>query len=391
VQVGSVPDQFPAMDGLRALVPIGGPSRSVYSYETGVDVLRRPEDFASAPFYAGLNASIGPSVIGMDEPEHRRMRSLVQPAFARNLMEEWKRTIIRPIVDKHLDRIAPLGRADINQEIGSQVPVHTIAAALGLPTKDRDQFFVWAVTMMLSTATLQSRLEAADALGDYIAPLIAMRRRQPSDDLLSTLAQATVPDDVGEGVDHRPLSDQEIKAFVRILVIAGSDTTFRGYGSVMYNLLAHPDVLEAVRADRSLVRKAIAEALRIEQPLAAIGRVTSRPCSLAGQEIPAGAYVEVRVGAANHDPNVFPEPERYDIHREHLERHLAFRFGIHRCVGVHLAEAELSVMLERTIDRLPGLRLDPEAEGVRVTGVGVRIVTKLPVLFEPTSAVDDRN
>jgi cytochrome P450 len=384
VQVGSVPDQFPAMDGLRALVPTGCASRSVYAYDAVVDVLRRSDDFASAPFYAGMNESIGQSVIGMDEPEHRRMRSLVQPAFARRVMEEWKRAIIRPIVDEHIDRIAPLGGADIYQEVGSKVPVHTIAAAIGLPTEDRDQFFEWAVAMTLSTTTLQARQDASHALGDYIAPLIATRRHQPSDDLLSTLAQATVPDDVGEGVDRRPLSDEEINAFVRILVVAGSGTTFRGYGSLMYHLLTHPDLLDAVRADRSLVHNAVAEALRIEQPLATIGRVTTRPCSLAGQEIPAEGYVEVSVSAANHDPDLFPEPERYDIHRAHLERHIAFGFGIHRCVGAHLAEAELSVMLERTIDRLPGLRLDPETDGVYVTGVGIRMVTKLPVLFEPT-------
>jgi cytochrome P450 len=383
VQVGSVPDQFPEMDGLRTLVPIGRASRSVYGYEAVVDVLRRPEDFASAPFYAGLNASIGQSVLGMDEPEHRRMRSLVQPAFARRVMEEWKRTIIRPIVDEHIDRIAPLGRADIYQEVGAKVPVHTIAAAIGLPTKDREQFFEWAVAMTLSTTTLEARRKASDALGEYIAPLIAARRRQPSDDLLSTLAQATVPDDVGEDVDRRPLSDEEINAFVRILVVAGAGTTFRGYGSLMYHLLTNPDVLEAVRADRSLVHNAIAEALRIEQPLGAIGRVTTRPCSLAGQEIPADGYVEVSISAANHDPDLFPEPERYDVHREHLERHIAFGFGIHRCVGAHLAEAELSVMLERTIDRLSSLRLDPELGGVHVTGLGIRMVTKLPVLFEP--------
>jgi cytochrome P450 len=384
VQVGSVPDQFPAMDGLRALVPTGSASRSVYTHEAVVDVLRRPDDFASAPFYEGMNESIGRSVIGMDEPEHRRMRSLVQPAFARRLMEDWKRTIIHPIVDEHLDRIAPLGRADIYREIGSTVPVHTIAAALGLPTEDRQQFFDWAVAMTLSTATLQARQAASNALGDYIAPLIGTRRRQPSDDLLSTLAQAVVPDDVGEGVDRRPLSDEEINAFVRILVVAGSGTTFRGYGSLMYHLLTHPSALEAVRSNRSLVRNAVAEALRIEQPLGAIGRVTTRSCTLAGSQIPPGSYVDVSISAANHDPDVFPEPERYDLHREHLERHIAFGFGIHRCVGAHLAEAELAVMLERTIDRLPGLRLDPEAVGVHVTGVGIRMVTKLPVLFDST-------
>jgi len=390
VHAGALAEQFPGMEGLRPLVPEGRPELATYGYETALDVLRRSEDFASAPFYAGLTASIGPSVISMDEPEHRRMRSLVQPAFARREMERWKERIIRPIVDEHLERIAPLGRADIYTEIGATVPVHTIAAAIGLPVKDKEQFFEWAVLMTLATAPAEDRWAASEALGAYVAPLIAERRRRPSDDLLSTLVQATVPTDVGEGVDMRPLSDDEINSFVRIFIIAGAGTTFRGYGSLMYHLLTHPGQLAEVKADRSLVPRAIEEALRIEQPLAFIGRVSARNCALAGREVPAGSYVEVSVSAANHDPDLFGDPERFDIHRDKLDRHIAFGFGIHRCVGSHLAEAELSVMLDRTLDRLADLRLDPEAAGVRMTGLGLRMVTKLPVLYRPTNVEPPR-
>jgi cytochrome P450 len=384
VHDGAIAAHFPAMEGLRPLVPETTATFSTYGYEAGVDVLRRPEDFASGPFYAGLSASIGPSVIGMDDPEHRRMRSLVQPAFARREMERWKERIIRPIVDEHLDRIEPLGRADIYQEIGATVPVHTIAAAIGLPVEDRERFFEWAVLMTLATASPEERYAASEAVGAYVAPLITERRKRPMDDLLSVLAQATVPADVGEGVDMRPLSDDEINSFVRIFIIAGAGTTFRGYGSLMYHLLTHRDQLDEITADRSLIPQAIDEALRIEQPLAFIGRVSARDCELGGREVPAGSYVDVSVSAANHDPDLFPDPERFDIHRAKLERHITFGFGIHRCVGSHLAEAELSVMLDRTLDRLPGLRLDPDATGVHMTGLGLRMVTKLPVLYCPT-------
>ena len=189
---------------------------------------------------------------------------------------------------------------------------------------------------------------------------------------------------VWEGM--QPLSDEEINSFVRLFIVAGAGTTFRGYGALMYHLLTNPDQLEEVRRDRSLVPKAISEALRIDSPLAFIGRVTTRPCPREGRNLPARSIVEVSVSAANHDPAVFADPERFDIGRDKADRHIAFGYGVHRCVGAHLAEAELAVMLGRTLDRLPSLRLDPDARGVRTTGVGMRMVTKLPVLYDPSHA-----
>jgi cytochrome P450 len=383
VHPGTLEEQFPGMEGHRPMMPTGVPTFATYDYDAALDVLRRSDDFASAPFYAGLSASIGQSVIGMDEPDHRRMRSLVQPAFARREMERWGRRIIGPIVDEHLDRIAPLGRAELSGDIGAKVPVHTIAAAIGLPVADREQFFEWTVMMTLATASPEQRLAASDALGAYVAPLIADRRVHPSDDLLSTLVQASVPADIGDGVDRRPLSDDEINTFVRIFVIAGAGTTFRAYGGLMYQLLTHRAQFDEILADRSLIPKAITEALRIEQPLAFIGRVAAQGCPLGDRQIPEGSLIQVSVSAANHDPAWFPDPERFDIHRDKAERNVAFGYGIHRCVGAHLAEAELSIMLDRTLDRLPEVRLDPEAANVHMTGVGMRMVTKLPVVFRP--------
>jgi cytochrome P450 len=385
VHAAAISDGFPAMSGFRALTPEGVPVFSTYGYETAVDVLRRSDDFASEPFYAGLASSIGPTVISMDEPEHRRMRNLVQPAFARREMERWKATIIRPIVDEHIDRIAAAGRADIYKAIGATVPIHTISAALGLPVADRERFFGWAVAMTSTVLPPEERVAASQAVADYVAPHVADRRREPRDDLLTTLVQATVPVEAGDDVDRRPLSDDEIGSFVRLFIIAGASTTFRAYGLLMYHLLTHPEQLAAVAADRGLVDGAIDEALRIEQPLAFIGRMTARPCELGGATLPAGALVEVAVGAANHDPGAYPDPEAFDVRRPRADRHLTFGFGIHRCLGVHLAEAELAVMLERTLDRLPELRLDPDAD-VHLTGLGFRMVTGLPVTFRPTTA-----
>jgi cytochrome P450 len=121
---------------------------------------------------------------------------------------------------------------------------------------------------------------------------------------------------------------------------------------------------------------------RVEQPLAQILRVSTEDSELAGVAIPAGCSVQVNVGAANHDPVQWPAPDTFDIARDRPDRHLSFGFGIHRCLGIHLARAELEVLLNRTIDSLPNLRLDPAARDVHMTGLGFRMVTALPVLFD---------
>jgi cytochrome P450 len=386
VHEGSTASHFAAMAAVPSFGGASGRTCTAFGYEAGLDVLRRTDVFASEPFYgANLTLSIGPSVISLDGPAHRRMRSLLQPAFAKRRMDTWQDTIIRPIVDEHLDRIVAQGRADLSNDVGGMVPIHTIAVALGLPAQDRQQFFDWAIGMTDTTSSAEERQAASVAVGDYVAPLVAERRRDPRDDLISVLVQARVAAEATEdGADDRPLSDDEIKTFVRLLIIAGAGTTFRAYGALMFFLLQDPAQLDAVRADRSLVPGAIEESLRLEQPLAQIGRVATAACPLHGTTVPAGAVVEVNVGAANRDPEQWPERDVFDPGRPRGDRHLSFGFGVHRCLGIHLARAELVVMLERTLDRLPGLRLDPAAD-VHMTGLGFRMVNHLPVLFEPSA------
>ena len=195
---------------------------------------------------------------------------------------------------------------------------------------------------------------------------------------------ATVADgDVapGEDVDRHPLSDEEINGFVRLLLVGGTSTTYRAFGVLLYLLLTNPDQMALLRADRSLAANAIDESLRIEQPLVQWGRITTREVELAGVTIPARCPVNINVGAANHDPAEWPDPDRFDITRAHPDRHLTFGFGKHHCVGVHLARMELDVMLSMVLDRLPGLRL-ASTDGVELTGLGFRMVTKLPCAWD---------
>jgi cytochrome P450 len=354
---------------------------TAHAHEACLEALRQADVLSSEGFYGpALNVAIGKSVIGMDEPEHRRMRLLLQPAFSKLKMERWKGDIIQPVVDEHLLRIKPLGKADLYDEVAPNVPVQTIGVALGLPGEDHRKFFDWAIGMTAGGDLLGN----AAAVAEYVAPLIAERRANPTNDLLSLLVEARIEDADADGMDdRRPLTDEEINTFVRLLIIAGAGTTYKAYGNLMFMLLLHPDQLSAVRDDRSLVSPAIEEALRIEQPLASVQRLANADTTIGGVDVARGCPVAVNIGAANHDPAQWgSDPETFDIFRDRPDRHLSFGFGIHRCLGIHLARAELNVLLNRTLDLLPNVRFDPHEPLPHITGLMFRMPTALPAIWD---------
>jgi cytochrome P450 len=384
VHEGSLSSAFPEWPELQMMAPDTGHAMATCTHDAAAAVLRDATNFPSEAFYSHLSASIGQSLIAMDEPAHRRMRILVQAAFSKPEMLRWRRDHIEPIVDEYFDRIVGLGACDLQDAIGSTVPVHAIAAALHLPADERDTFFDLGVQMSNPLLPLDQRLRAANALGAYVTPLAADRRARPADDLIGLLVAARIPAEEDlEGVEDRPLTDEELATFVRVLVVAGSATTYRAYGTLLHHLLRDPEQLDEIRDDPTMWPNAIEEAVRIDQPLATLGRIAAADVDVDGVHVSAGTRVEISIGAANHDPSMWDDPERFDIHRARLDRHLAFGFGIHRCLGIHLARTELEVMLERTLRRLPNLRLDPAADEVFISGLGIRVVNHLPVLYDP--------
>ena len=200
----------------------------------------------------------------------------------------------------------------------------------------------------------------------------AARRREPRDDLISTLARAEI--------DGERLSDDEIYSFLRLLLPAGVETTYRSTGNLLFGLLSNPEQLEAVRADRSLIPQAIEEAIRWDAPLLIITRVATRDTELAGVRIPAGSSVMPMLGSANRDETRWDDPDRFDIFRE-AKPHIGFGHGTHVCLGMHLARLEMRVALELLFDRLPNLRLDPAGDDPHIRGQVFRSPTSLPVLF----------
>ena len=216
--------------------------------------------------------------------------------------------------------------------------------------------------------------EASRKLGDYFKVLVADRLRTPGDDLVSVLARAEV--------DGERLPEEIMISFLRQLVNAGGDTTYRGTSVLLTGLLSNPEQLEAVRKDRSLVPQAIEEALRWDGPVLIQTRMAAKDIELGGVRIPKGAVIDVAAGAANRDPSRFPNPDKFDIFRKPQHKHFAFAYGPHVCIGQHLARVEMTRALNAILDHLPGLRLDPDKPAPEIRGVMMRVPKHLHVRFD---------
>jgi cytochrome P450 len=176
------------------------------------------------------------------------------------------------------------------------------------------------------------------------------------------------------------MTDEETVSFLRLLLPAGAQTTYRTLCNLLLGLLTHPEQLDAVYADRSLIPQAVEEGLRWEPPLVNFGRIATVDTEIEGVPIPAGTVVNLVVAAAGHDPQRWDRPEEFDIFRP-SRPHLAFGSGSHVCLGISFARMELKVAMEQILERLPDLRLDPAAEDVFIGGFGARSPDELPVVF----------
>ncbi|MEW6268725.1 MAG: cytochrome P450 [Thermodesulfobacteriota bacterium] len=341
-------------------------------YEAVSQVLLDGETFSSAGYGESMGLVMGHSILEMDEPEHRTYRGLIQQAFTLKAMERWERELVAPIVHRLIDRFAERGHAELVRELTFPFPIQVIAGMLGLPENDLPEFHRRAVELISIAVDIERGFKASMALREYFATILAERRVHPKDDVISVLAHAEL--------DGQRLTDEEVYAFLRLLLPAGAETTYRSSSNLLFGLLTHPEQLDELRRDRSLMRGAIEEGLRWEAPLTGISRSTTREVVVDGVRLPAGAVVGVCIGAANRDPRRFPDPDRFDIRRD-ARQHMAFAFGPHTCLGMHLARMETTVALNALLDRLPGLRLDPAAEDVHVTGLTFRAPRTLPVLF----------
>jgi len=384
---GDLRDPYPSFHEKRRSTPVErrtqwgftgqeGTAYIIYRYDDVQTVLRDNVAFCSGSIRDLMGVVMGPyPLVGMDEPEHKRLRSLVSQAFRQKTLAHWDQDLVVPVVDEHIDRFVDRGRAELVRELTYHYPVQVIAEILGLPRADHANFHRRALAIINVAAKPEEGIAASNDLRDYFAEFLDERRRDPRRDLISELVQAEL--------DGERLGDEEIFSFLRLLLPAGAETTYRATGSFLFGLLTHPDQLEALEADRSLMTQAVEETIRWESPLLITSRQCTRDTELAGVTIPAGGDVVVNLGSANHDETRWPDGDEFDIFREQ-KPHIAFGAGPHMCLGMHLARMEMATAVSRLLDRCPSLRLDPEAmerDDPHIHGEIFRSPTTLPVLF----------
>jgi cytochrome P450 len=323
---------------------------TVNTYDTVSAVLRDGDAFSSAGYAEVMGMVFGHSILEMDEPEHHTYRGLIQQAFTRKAMERWEVDVIGPAVHGLIDGFVDEGRADLVRDLTFPFPFEVIADQLVLPEDDKRRFHRMATELISVQVDMGRALAASEALYDYFSRIIAERRSAPAQDLVSVLAAAEL--------DGQQLTDDEIIAFLRLLLSAGAETTYRSSSNLLYALLSHPDQLEAVRADRSLLPQAIEEALRWEPPLLTIMRTPTRDVELGGHTLRAGDTVIVNIGAANHDETRWERAEEFDLFRPQTP-HIAFASGVHMCLGIHLARMETTVAMNAVLDCLPSCASTP--------------------------------
>jgi cytochrome P450 len=346
---------------------------SVFGYDEVSKVLADPATFSNQSYERNLGISFGRSISTMDAPEHPRYRRIFQKAFLPHTVAAWGDTLVDPVVSELMSKFEDRGHADLVSEFTLHYPFNIIYRQLALPPEDVKVFHKLAIAQTLVSIDVAHGVEASTKLGTYFARLIEERRANPGHDLVSALAT--------EEVEGERLPDEVVISFLRQLVNAGGDTTYRATSVLLLALLRHPDQLDAVREDRTLVAQAIEEALRWDGPVLMQSRMAMRDVTLGGVEIPAGAFLDVVAGGANRDPSRFPNPDQFDIHRKPVHRHFAFAYGPHVCIGQHLARVEMTRALNAILDRLPNLRLDPNASAPHINGIMMRVPHSIPVVF----------
>jgi cytochrome P450 len=337
-------------------------------------VLRDGETFSSSINAEHIGQYMGDLILAMDGKEHRSYRNLVATAFRASQLDRWDQALIRPTIEGLLDEIAPAGRADLVRDVTSRYPVRVICGIVGVPVEDSAQFHQWAEEINTGPLHPDVGMTASRAMREYLEPLVAERRERHQGDLLSDLVHSEV--------DGEQLSEERLYGFLRLLLPAGAETTFRVMGNALTALLDAPEVMARVRADRGLLPALIEETLRWESSVTQVSRVATRDTEVGGCPIPAGSPVAVLTASANHDGDRYDHAEEFDLDRP-LQVHMSFGTGQHQCLGMHLARLELRVGLDAILDRLPNLRLDPDAAPPLIQGLAFRGPTSLPVLFDP--------
>lgn len=321
-----------------------------------------------------LPPALDANLLNMDPPDHTRIRRLVSQAFTPRRIAELREPI-RKTSDQLLDAIAPHGRADLIASYAAPLPITVICDLLGVAPEDRRDFRAWTDALVAPDPAEPSR--AKEAVGGLLASftqLIARKRAEPADDLLSALI--AVRDEEGR------LNEDELMSLAFLILFAGYENTVHLIGNATLALLSHPDQLAALRADPARLSGAVEELARFDGPAPlAIRRFPTEEITIGGVAIPAGETVLLSLAAAHRDPHRFTDPDRLDIGRD-ATGHLALGHGIHYCLGAPLARMETEIALAALLERFPRLDLDvPYGELRWRPSMRARGLLSLPVRY----------
>jgi cytochrome P450 len=341
--------------------------------------VRHRRDREHAAELQELGRMLGLWAVFTDPPKHTQLRGLMNSAFTTRAVERL-RPRIETLVAELIDQVRGLGQTDLIRDFAWPLPITVIAEMLGVPREDRPALKAWSdelaafVGSALATPDKYERAaRSAATMSDYFRDLIGKRRASPRDDLLSALVAA------GERYDMT--GDDELVATAILLLFAGHETTTNMIGNGILSLLRHPAELDALRADPSLIAQAIEELLRYEGPTAAMVRIALEDVALPSGTIGRGDRVFLMINAANRDPRHFDEPDRVNIRRD-PNRHIAFGYGLHFCVGAPLARLEAQIAIPALLRHLPELRLMTDAPPW-LDSLVFRGVRSLPLTFRP--------
>jgi cytochrome P450 len=378
-------DPYPLFAELRRVAPVFWNDRSgcflVTRYDDAVAILTSPEIFASGESRAGASGSPagdGGSQVSAEVAAHAQYRSRVAGAFTNRFVADLEGDV-RRLTEELIDGFAPSGRVDLVPALAAPLPTLVLARALGVPDEDRALFAGWAECY---SRAMDDNLDAKtlgptvrDAMG-YFAYRLERSRAQPGTDLLSRLTQ--------KGPGETLLSQALL--LCDQLMVAGRDLTTGLITNAVAALLSHPEQLARLRSNGEALDGAVEESLRWDPPVLGQARVSCTDTELRGVPIPAGSTIMVMFAAANRDPAVFVDPDRFDIERVNAAQHLAFGRGLHFCLGAALARLEARVALRSLLGRLPSLRLDAARPPVRRGApfmVNLRAFRSLPIAFDP--------
>ncbi|ULE35876.1 cytochrome P450 [Mycobacterium sp. IDR2000157661] len=348
---------------------------TLFDFESVFAAFRDDEVYGSEMYNQTIGLVFGPTILGMHGKQHHDHRSLVAKAFRQSALAQWEPEVIVPICDRLVDEFKDDGEVDLIKAVTFEFPTRVTAALLGLPQEDLELFRRLSLDLISITENIEAGLTASVELGAYFQDQVDQRRSAPTDDIIGDLVSAEI--------DGEKLTDEAIISFLRLLLPAGLETTYRSSSNLLYLLLTHPGQLRDLQDNRELIPAAIEEGLRYETPLVMVPRNVTRDVQIHGVQIPKGAQINLCIGSANRDEKRWDNAGAFDIHRPR-RAHISFAGGLHSCLGMHLARVETRAMLNSIFDRVTDLRLHID-DDTTISGMPFRSPRHLPVSFRPAS------